>query len=148
MTLDASTLQAEKTTLRERHVSPGEGPPKLSMVELTPLLVLSIIESNCFEVGKRFKILPGGLMKTSRKNPNGVTYIGATMMANDEVYNDIVFSNKEKDIGKRHAMIKYDPSDRKYRIKDMRKGTGTFSRIEGHFPVRDSTIVSFSDAHI
>ena len=64
-TLDASAIEKQKTTLRENSPSPPIT-DKFNMVELTPLLVLNIFESNCFESGTQFKILPGGLMKTNR----------------------------------------------------------------------------------
>ena len=45
-------------------------------------------------------------------------------------------------------MIKYYPIKRRYRIKDLSQGTGTFARIDKEIFLKDANIISFSDTHM
>ena len=69
-------------------------------------------------------------------------------MEGKEILNDVVLSNQDADIGKRHAMIKFYPIKRRYRIKDLSQGTGTFARIDREIFLKDANIISFSDTHM
>ena len=69
-------------------------------------------------------------------------------MDDNECLNDFVLSNEDADIGKRHAMIKFYPIKRRYRIKDLSQGTGTFARIDREIFLKDANIISFSDTHM
>ena len=69
-------------------------------------------------------------------------------MDDNECLNDFVLSNEDADIGKRHAMIKFYPSKRSYRIKDLGEGGGAFEKIDREIFLKDSNTFSFSDTHM
>ena len=67
---------------------------------------------------------------------------------NDEIINDFVLPDLENDIGKQHAIIKFSQIKRKYRIKDLSQGTGTFAKVQDPVMLKTSNIVSFADSHM
>lgn len=53
-------------------------------------------------------------------------------------------------IGKRHMVIKYNTIDRKYYLRDLGDGSGTFVRIENtrDLILKHGFIISFGDSHM
>ena len=86
-------------------------------------------------------------------------------MVTGEHYNDFVISNEifENDqnnalekqqvlggIGKRHMVIKYNDVDKKYYLRDLGDGSGTFVRIDNSkdLILKHGFIVSYGDSHM
>lgn len=96
-------------------------------------------------LNKKFKITKTGLEGSLRKANDGVTYFGQCPN-NNYGFNDYNFHPDEKGFGLRHMMIRY--CDRKYYIKDLADGTGTFIKLINPVQLTGSYIVSFGDTHI
>jgi hypothetical protein len=66
---------------------------------------------------------------------------------NEEKKNEIMNSGG---IGKRHMVIKYQELDRKYYLRDLGDGSGTFIRIDNNkdLVLKHGFIVSFGDSHM
>ena len=54
---------------------------------------------------------------------------------------------EEKGFGKRHFLIKYDPEQKKYFLKDLEEGTGTFIKIAPKWELRNNSVISFGETH-
>ena len=81
-----------------------------------------------------------------------------------EYVNDFVINNEEEGsqeekksdltgsggIGKRHMVIKYQELDRRYYLRDLGDGSGTFIRIDNYkdLVLKHGFIVSFGDSHM
>lgn len=96
-------------------------------------------------INKAFKITRTGLEGSLRKANDGVTYFGQCPQ-NEYAFNDFNFPSDEKGLGQRHMMIRY--CDKKYYIKDLADGTGTFIKVIKPILISGSYIVSFGDIHI
>ena len=53
-------------------------------------------------------------------------------------------------IGKRHMVIKYNEEDKKYYLRDLGDGSGTFIRVDNQkdLILKHGFIVSFGDSHM
>lgn len=53
-------------------------------------------------------------------------------------------------IGKRHMVIKYSQMDKKYYLRDLGDGSGTFIRVDNQkdLILKHGFIVSFGDSHM
>jgi hypothetical protein len=116
-----------------------------------PELYLTITESNVHPVGTILRITPAGLDGSLRQECDGRTLIGDRLEENGKIINDFAFLNTEIDIveiGRNHAVIKFSTLNRAYRIKDLSEGTGTFVRIINPTPLKEISVISFSDSHM
>lgn len=86
-------------------------------------------------------------------------------MVTGEHYNDFVISNEVQEneqniisekqqivggIGKRHMVIKYNDVDKRYYLRDLGDGSGTFVRIDNSkdLILKHGFIVSYGDSHM
>lgn len=87
---------------------------------------------------------PSGIKGKTQRINDGCIYGGC-----DPIINDIILSEKEKGVGKRHFMIQYDKKFKnKFAIRDLGEGMGTFIRIENHLHLKTNNIISFGDSHM
>ena len=70
-------------------------------------------------MGTKVYITPSGMIGSIRNVKDKITYIGSQARQNGEIINDFILSNKDGDIGERHAMIKYWDIKKKYRVLDL-----------------------------
>lgn len=117
-----------------------------AVVKTAPLLEIQIMEGKESMIGKQLKINAQGLIGSQRKKKDGCTIIGSQdqNFQTGEFYNDFVINNEilektEGDqsnnaanggIGKRHMVIKYNEDDKKYYLRDLGDGSGTFIRVD------------------
>ena len=64
------------------------------------------------------------------------------------MYNDYNFPQEELGVGKRHMVIKFSEANKKYYVKDLSDGTGTFIKIEKPLKLITNYIISFGDSHM
>ena len=121
------------------HSDGGTGDPKLR---------IQIIESTGVSVGTVLNIGPTGLENSKRNKSDYKTFIGAVLSENDEILNDFVIEESSKGMGKRHLVIKYNPTRQKYLITDLGDGSGTFVRIDSALVLKDGYIISFGNSHM
>ena len=104
-------------------------------------------------IGSEFEIYPQGLKSSKRNVKDGCVYAGSLEKQGSLIINDIILSENEKGIGKRHFMIQYNKGIIKvekaqYLLKDMGEGMGTFIRIDKPIKIKTTYIVSFGDSHM
>ena len=146
---DSSMLGA--TTVTDRNVT--KTPKRASEeVKKEPYLILKAIEGNVIPLDTEIKINPLGLADGGRKKQDGITYIGcqkyilAGKNAEQQLYNDILLNDAS--VGDQHCMIKYDQTQKKYFLKDLGEGSGTFVKIDQEIPLKPGYIISFGDSHM
>jgi len=125
-------------------------------------------------LGTQLIINAQGLVASPRKKKDGCTIIGSQEpnAITGEHYNDFVIKNEEEKeplpsnqttleqdmqgqnslggIGKRHMVIKYNELDKKYYLRDLGDGSGTFIRIDNQkdLILKHGFIVSYGDSHM
>lgn len=105
---------------------------------------MQVIEGTIMK-GACIVINTAGIEGSKRKD--GITYFGQITDPNGGM-NDYNFPIEEKGIGKRHFMIKYHDGTRKYYIKDLADGTGTFIKISKTTKLESGYILSYGDTHM
>lgn len=113
-------------------------------IDKEPYLIIEVIEG-CYMINKKFKITKTGLEGSLRKANDGVTYFGQCPNI-DYGFNDYNFHPDEKGFGQRHMMIRY--FDKRYYIKDLADGTGTFIKLVNPIQLIGTYIVSFGETYI
>lgn len=111
-------------------------------------LVLIVIDTAYMDLSHQFEIGPEGLKGSKRKVKDGCVYAGSLEYEGKIVVNDILLSEREKGVGKRHFMIKYNKDLQSFSIKDMGDGLGTFIRVNRPLALQNLNIVSFGDSHM
>lgn len=121
-------------------------------VASAPLLVLRVIEGNILPLFSEYVINAAGITTGGRNKRNGIVYIGSqkykisSKNSQQRLMNDILLNDPT--VGTRHSIIKYNPSKKKYSLKDLGEGSGTFVKIEKELKLKSGFIVSFSDSHL
>jgi hypothetical protein len=57
-------------------------------------------------------------------------------------------SQDDHGIGSRHMIIKYNMDDRRYYMRDLGDGSGTFVRLDQALELRNGFIISFGYSHM
>jgi pSer/pThr/pTyr-binding forkhead associated (FHA) protein len=112
-----------------------------------PRLTIQVVESAVFEVGKLLAITPLGVEGSARCRVDGHIFAGSVGEEGGKVVNDLVLP-QEDGIGRRHFVMRYSPTTKKYSLKDLGDGSGTFVRIKSPLVLKQGYIVSFSDSHL
>lgn len=82
-------------------------------------LTLIIIDAVHMVVGSEYEIYPNGLKSSKRNVKDGCVYAGSVEKFGRLTVNDIILSEKEKGIGKRHFMINYNKGKKLGRPRDL-----------------------------
>lgn len=110
-------------------------------------LKVEILDSNTMKKGTTIDIGPSGLEGSKRNKNDGFTYFGTEAGAKDKIINDYIIPKEEAGFGKRHFLIKYDPENRKYFLKDIPEGSGTFIKIPQKMLLKQNNVISFGEYH-
>lgn len=96
-----------------------------------------------------------GLVGGMRGKSDGCTILGTRSAANllsqndgKAPLNDFEIGAEETDEGKRHMIIKYNVVDKRYYLRDLGDGSGTFVKIETALVLKNGYIISFGDSHM
>ena len=108
-----------------------------------PRLNLIPIESPALPENKVLHITAHGLEGSTRAKKDCLTYIGSEV--SDQ--NDFAIP-QDASLGRRHLMVKYNPSTCKYYLKDLGDGSGTFVRIDIPVLLKHGYIISFGESHL
>jgi len=119
-------------------------------------LILEIMTNNESEKFKTLEINPYGYINSKRPIKDGITYFGISfgqeeisklldfeLKNNNNYYDD----NDDGFIG-RHFMIKFNPNDLNYYIKDLGKGTGTFIKIQEWIEIKNNLLLNVGENYI
>lgn len=117
-------------------------------------LDLEVLNSWNLPVGLQLHIDEFGLKNSLRNQPDGFTYFGfeteETLNANP--YIDYLLGPKEQDydeqfIGK-HFQIRFDNNTKKYYIKDLGNGFGTFIKLINEEKIKDNLLINIGETYI
>lgn len=88
-------------------------------------------------------------MDSKRGKSDGCTIIGTRGIYDKAPLNDFDIGIEEQgDEGKRHMIIKYNLSDKRYYLRDLGDGNGTFVKIDTPLLLKNGYIISFGDSHM
>ncbi|CAG9318054.1 unnamed protein product [Blepharisma stoltei] len=118
-----------------------------TITEITKL-TLSIIDTEGMQIGTEYEIYPMGLKGSSRRIQDGCVYAGTLRFENNIIINDIILSENEKGVGKKHFLIQFDKYQKNYFLKDLGDGMGTFIRLDKPLKLKSNHIISFGDSHL
>jgi len=62
--------------------------------------------------------------------------------------NDFDIAVDETGVGKRHMIIKYSLAEKRYLLRDLGEGSGTFVKISLPLLLKNGYIISFGDSHM
>jgi hypothetical protein len=115
-------------------------------------LILEIMSSDETEKFITIEINPLGYVNSKRIKKDGVTYFGYDtgegqyqvdfiLKSNDNYYYDDAFNG-------RHFMIKFNPNDLKYYLKDLGRGFGTFIKIQEWTELVNNLLLNIGENYI
>ncbi len=121
-------------------------------------LILEIMTNDSSsEKYSKIEINPFGYINSKRKNKDGITYFGNSLEKGNRMGDniDVEIKNNEnyydyEDDGLygRHFMIKFNPDDLNYYIKDLGKGTGTFIKIQEWTEIKNNSLLNIGENYI
>ena len=114
---------------------------------IIPRLEIKVLDGTLLAPGQTFKVSGSGLEGSIRGVNDGEVYFGGVAKVKDVVVNDYVLPNEEG-VGNRHFLLKYQALERKYTIRDLGEGTGTFIKITTKLLLKDNYILSFGENHM
>jgi pSer/pThr/pTyr-binding forkhead associated (FHA) protein len=117
-------------------------------VDAAPKLIITTAEGNSVTNPVQMKINALGLEGSLRKKQDGITYIGSVLNDGNQVLNDFVIPEDSSSLGRRHLMIRFNPSSHKYYLKDLGEGSGTFVKIDIPILLKQGYIISFGESHM
>lgn len=125
-------------------------PVQLSETDIRdgPKLVITVVDGIHLPKGTKLCIDPAGLENSLRNKRDGLTFVGSQEKQGDESINDFIIPADEQGIGKRHLVIRYNAAKRRYAIKDLGEGTGTFAKLDSALALKNGYIISFGDSHM
>lgn len=112
-----------------------------------PRLEIKVLDGTLLAPGQTFKLSASGLEGSIRGVSDGEVYFGGVAKVKETVVNDFVLPNEEG-VGNRHFLIKYHAMERKYTIRDLGEGTGTFIKLTTKQQLKDNYILSFGENHM
>ena len=118
-------------------------------------LILEIMTNNkSCEKYITIEITPFGYINSKRQKKDGITYFGTILGQGDDIENDIDVEIKNNENYEddgfygRHFMIKFNPDDLNYYIKDLGKGIGTFIKIQEWTEIKNNLLLNIGDNYI
>ena len=118
-------------------------------------LIIEIMTNNkSCEKYIRIEINPFGYINSKRQKKDGITYFGNMLGQGDGIEGDIdvEIKNNENyegdDFYGRYFMIKFNPDDLNYYIKDLGKGIGTFIKIQEWTEIKNNLLLNIGENYI
>ncbi|CAG9330328.1 unnamed protein product [Blepharisma stoltei] len=107
-----------------------------------PKMKFIIVEGNSLPKNTEYRINPGGYEGSTRTPKDGLVYFGNSSEKSDIVIHDSEASENN------HMVVRYDVQKKKYFLKDLGEGTGTFVKITKPFSLKNGNVVSFGESHM
>ena len=113
-------------------------------------LILEIMASDISEKYVTMEIDPYGYTNSKRVKKDGITYFG---FQNGDLGVDFQLKNTdgysyEDTFNGRHFMIKFNPDDLNYYIKDLGRGFGTFIKIQEWTELKNNLLLNIGENYI
>ena len=119
-----------------------------------PCLDLEVLNSWNLPIGLQLHIDEYGLKNSLRNESDGFTYFGfqTEESLNSNPYIDYLLGPKDQEydeqfIGK-HFQIRYDNNTKKYYIKDLGNGFGTFIKLINEEKIKDNLLINIGETYI
>ncbi len=142
-----------KEKIKREDVEDDDFNPFIINDQYYPQLHLEIINSWLLPKGLNLKINPFGIENSLRNKKDGFTFFGyQDNIDNSTPYIDYVIHPREQDYDERylgrHFYIKYNQNNRKYYIKDLGFGFGTFMKINNETLIKDHCCINIGESFI
>ena len=119
-------------------------------------LILEIMCNNIInDKYHAIEINPYGYVNSKREKKDGITYFGNCLNQDENIYGEIDYlinndENNDEDNGNygKLFMIKFNPDDLNYYIKDLGKGFGTFIKIQEWTEIKNNFLLNIGDNYI
>ena len=118
-------------------------------------LILEIMTNNkSCEKYIKIEINPFGYINSKRQKKDGITYFGNILGQGDGIEGDIDVEIKNNEnyeddgLYGRYFMIKFNPDDLNYYIKDLGKGIGTFIKIQEWTEIKNNLLLNIGENFI
>ena len=139
----------ETTFLMETDISPIDYEKIKKVYSLSKKLVLEILVSDVSEKFVSIEIDPFGYINSKRIKKDGITYFGfqgGDFEVDYQLKN--MNGNYEDTFNGRHFMIKFNPDDLNYYIKDLGRGFGTFIKIQEWTELKNNLLLNIGENYI
>lgn len=114
-----------------------------------PKMNIQILESLGATPGTVININAAGCINSLRKQQDSKIFIGSALEdSSGVIINDLAILEEDKGMGKMHLVINYNSPTKKYTIKDLGQGTGTFVRIDHPLNLKENYIISYGESHM
>ena len=117
-------------------------------------LDLEVLNSWNLPIGLQLHIDEFGLKNSIRNKGDGITYFGFQTedSLNTEPYIDYLLGPKDQEydeqfVGK-HFQIRFDNETKKYYIKDLGNGFGTFIKLNNEEKIKDNLLINIGETYI
>ena len=117
-------------------------------------LDLEVLNSWNLPIGLQLHIDELGLKNSIRNKGDGITYFGFQTedSLNTEPYIDYLLGPKDQEydeqfVGK-HFQIRFDNETKKYYIKDLGNGFGTFIKLNNEEKIKDNLLINIGETYI
>ena len=116
-------------------------------------LSLDIFPSDNPENYIKLEIDPFGYKKSKRQKKDGITYFGYDVKQGVDNYIDFIMKNNDNycyndAFNGRHFMIRFNPDNGNYYIKDLGKGFGTFIKIQNWTELKSNLLLNIGENYI
>ena len=113
-------------------------------------LILEIMSNDISEKFVSIEIDPYGYTNSRREKKDGITYFG---YQNEDLVVDYQLKNgdrffQEDNFSGRHFMIKFNPDDLNYYVKDLGKGFGTFIKIQEWTELKNNLLLNIGENYL
>ena len=113
-------------------------------------LILEIMSNDISEKFVSIEIDPYGYTNSRREKKDGITYFG---YQSEDLVVDYQLKNgdrffQEDNFSGRHFMIKFNPDDLNYYVKDLGKGFGTFIKIQEWTELKNNLLLNIGENYI
>ena len=147
-----TNIEKENTFLNDNDQVSVDMVKLKSVFSQTKKLILEIMSNDETEKFITIEINPLGYVNSKRIKKDGVTYFGYDtgegqyqvdfiLKSNDNYYYDDAFNG-------RHFMIKFNPNDLNYYLKDLLRGFGTFIKIQEWTELVNNLLLNIGENYI
>ena len=149
---EISNIEKENTFLIDNDQVSVDMTKIKSVISQSKKLILEIMSSDETEKFITIEINPLGYVNSKRIKKDGITYFGYDtgegqyqvdfiLKSNDNYYYDDAFNG-------RHFMIKFNPNDLTYYLKDLGRGFGTFIKIQEWTELVNNLLLNIGENYI
>jgi len=147
-----TNIEKENTFLNDNEQTSVDMVKLNSVFSQSKKLILEIMSSDETEKFITIEINPYGYVNSKRIKKDGITYFGYDtgegqyqvdfiLKSNDNYYYDDAFNG-------RHFMIKFNPNDLNYYLKDLGRGFGTFIKIQEWTELVNNLLLNIGENYI